>query len=457
MDFSVNNQPAFGRIKNDSSASNTKVAANFSGEESKDVAEFSTKKDAKDKKLKQFAKYMLVSQAVTAAVVIAGSIGRNPAKAAKVLRGTSNIVQPAYNKGAELLDTLMAKTGDFKTSFDDILNMFKPEKNSTKLADALDDVEALIKESGLEPDAKITDAISSLRENLNKFTGEIQEALSRGENVSIYDKTREFETSNSKMASIIEDFLDDFKYNKMDFKARYSTEGEAVSELGDIFGYRLSNAAAPKNIITECPKDVLDITQTFYHGTRNSGKVYKNGFTPYVSNQLTRAPRELGAGIYTTPDKRVAASFTQFAGNIIPVKLDADAKVAFMDENNYNNFANRILKFLNERMPQSALDALPKDEKNAMIELLYQKAFKDAGYDAVYIPKGVQAGLNLFGGNVNEMCGVNQSQLVIFSPEKLEISPRGLKERLLDVGTKFKALMQSIKYAKEHPLAGLGL
>ena len=147
MDFSVNNQPAFGRIKNDSSASNTKVAANFSGEESKDVAEFSTKKDAKDKKLKQFAKYMLVSQAVTAAVVIAVSIGRNPAKAAKVLRGTSNIVQPAYNKGAELLDTLMAKTGDFKTSFDDILNMFKPEKNSTKLADALDDVEALIKES----------------------------------------------------------------------------------------------------------------------------------------------------------------------------------------------------------------------------------------------------------------------------------------------------------------------
>lgn len=457
MDFSVNNQTAFGRLQNNSSVSNTKNKNNLSNKESKDVAEFSTKKDTKNNKLKKFAKHMLIAQAAAAAVLIAISIGRNPAKAAKVLRGTSNIVQPAYNKGAELLDGLMAKAGNFETSFDDILQMFKPEKNSTKLADALDDVEALIKKSGAEPDAKIMDAISSLRENLKKFTGEIQESLVKGESVSVYDKTREFEVSNSKTAGIIKDFLNDFRYDKMDFASRYSEEGNAVHELENTFGYKFSSAIKLKTIVPECPEDVLDITQTFYHGTTNSSKVYKNGFTPYVSNQLTRAPREIGAGVYTTPDKRVASSFAQFAGNIIPVKLDADAKVAFMDENNYRNFTYKIHEFLNERMSRSALDALPKDEKNAMMELLYQKAFKDAGYDAVYVPKGVHTGLNLFGGNINEMCGVNQSQLVIFSPEKLEIVSMGLKERLSDVGTKFKALMQSIKYVQDHPLAGLGI
>ncbi len=426
-------------------------------EQKPDTVEFSDK-NKKKFTLKRFVTHMAVFYAAAFALTALVSIGRDPAKAAKVLRGTSEIVNPAYKKGAELMQSLTSKTGPgYKVNFDDILQMFKPEKNSTKLGDALDEVEVLIQKQGLEPDEKVLGAISALRENLQKHTSELQSSFAKGERVSVYDKSREFENANKNVAGIIEKFLDDFRYDKMDFQARYSDEGKAIDELRKFFGFGLESAARPKQIIGECPKEILDTSQTLYHGTTAAGKVYKNGFTPYVSNQLSTAPRELGAGIYLTSDEQVAATFCRFKGNIIPIKLDSDTKVAFVDENIHRAYTVKALEFLTERIPKSALDALPADEKNAMIELLYQKAFIEAGFDAAYIPKGVQAGFNLFGGNINEAIGTNQSQIILFAPEKLEITSRGLKERIMDLGAKLKASFNVMKYAKEHPLIMLGI
>ena len=193
----------------------------------------------------------------------------------------------------------------------------------------------------------------------------------------------------------------------------------------------------------------------FYHGTLNGKKIYKNGFTPFVSRQLGKSPRELGAGIYTAPDIRVAASFSDLIGDIIPIKLQEDAKIALVDENSYSAFMADVGKFITERLGQETFEQLPKETQNAVIECAVRKMFLDLGYDAAYIPKGVRSGGGLLGiifnPDINKVIGTNQKQVVIFSSEKTQIQPRGLKARLGDLKYKFDANKAKLNWAKDHP------
>lgn len=207
-------------------------------EQKPDTVELSDK-NKKKFTLKRFVTHMAVFYAAAFTLTALVSIGRDPAKAAKVLRGTSEIVNPAYKKGAELMQSLTSKTGPgYKVNFDDILQMFKPEKNSTKLGDALDEVEVLIQKQGLEPDEKVLGAISALRENLQKHTSELQSSFAKGERVSVYDKSREFENANKNVAGIIENFLmisDTIKWifkQDIPMKAKQLTSLENSSGLG---------------------------------------------------------------------------------------------------------------------------------------------------------------------------------------------------------------------------------
>lgn len=58
---------------------------------------------------------MASAYAVSAAVGLAVMIGRNPAKAAKVLKGNSNFANEAYKEGEKLAEEILHKKGDFKT------------------------------------------------------------------------------------------------------------------------------------------------------------------------------------------------------------------------------------------------------------------------------------------------------------------------------------------------------
>ena len=91
-----------------------------------------------------------------------------------------------------------------------------------------------------------------------------------------------------------------------------------------------------------------------------------------------------------------------------------------------------------------------------MQESIIRHIFKEAGYDAVYSPKGLKTGGGVFdfmNPNINDVIGTNQSQVAIFSPEKLEITSRSFKERLGDLKEKYSALKASMQYQKEHPSA----
>lgn len=413
------------------------------------------KKAAKKENRKKAMKFLLVAQAISFATVAAVSIGRNPAKVAKVLQGTSEVVNPVYSKMQGTLDSLIQKSGgEYKVNYADLLKDITAPKNMTGLQDKLEDVQKLIEKQETPPSKEIQAAIESLKKKSAEFVDTVVEKRLKGAD---YDTIRNLEETfareNSANADIIGDYIYDI-YSKMNYGAEGRNE---INELSKAFGWRFnySEMTGVKKCMMDCPEDIIGKGQTLFHGTQAPKKVYKNGFTPYVSNQLSRAPRELGAGIYVTPDVKVASHFSSIQGNIIPVKLAEDTKIAFVDEQSYKGITSKINEFLLERIPLNDINKMHSEEKNALMEILYQKIFQDSGYDAAYLPKGMQQGLNLFGGDINKVCGRPQSQVVIFNPEKLQITDRGLKDRIFDFKDKLVSMKKTLEYVHDNPLTAL--
>ena len=71
---------------------------------------------------KNIKKCALIATAIStagSAIALAVMIGRNPAKAAKVLKGNSEFTNEIYKEGNKLADELLHREGTFKTSLND--------------------------------------------------------------------------------------------------------------------------------------------------------------------------------------------------------------------------------------------------------------------------------------------------------------------------------------------------
>ncbi len=412
------------------------IKPNDTGLKQDTIKFFASKKDIK--------KRALIATAIgtaSSAVALAVMIGRNPAKAAKVLKGNSEFTNEIYREGNKLADELLHKEGTFKTTINDFLTLFKPVEYKSAAHQNLADIERYIQEHNLTPDKDTAKALKELKLELNKYTTNIEQELAQGKNIDSSKKASEFTKTNEERINQIKSFFD--KQDGIDYD-----RSTLMFRLDDTHNLQL------KPNITECPRDILPQDGTFFHGTKKARKVYNNGFTNHASNQIETAARELGAGVYVTPDIGVASYFSGLFGNIIPVQMQQDAKIALVTEKSHKAFFNTLNSFLSERMTAEELKNLGAGKKNAMIECLTEKIFKQAGYDAAYIPKGVKGGGGLFDftPNINEAIGKKQSQLIVYSPEKLEIAPRTFKERVSDVGEKFAALKRAMQYANDHPL-----
>ncbi len=212
-----------------------------------------------------------------------------------------------------------------------------------------------------------------------------------------------------------------------------------------------------KQYIHDCPKELLPKDGIFYHGTKSSSKIYKHGFTPYASNQLSFFAREFGAGVYLTPEEKVAQNFKMVAGKVIPVKVE-DAKIAVIDPKDYDTLANKAAQFMLKRKSTDKKEtpnmykfvwSMLKNRKTdvAAQEILVQKLFTQLGYDGVYMSKGYTSSIlkDIDMMNINKIIGQDQSQLVLFNPEKLTIQSRSFKDRVLDIGKGTKAFFRMNK------------
>lgn len=382
--------------------------------------------------------------------VLAYSIGRNPAKAAKVLKGNSKVLEPAFKESQEFLQNLINKNSSNKTAFNNIVNSIKPNKHKSELSRSIEKLEDFINKEKPDGCEKIADTIKILKENLKTYHQKAEKALLNGEKETA--SIEQFAAENKVHAEKIEKYLSELRISPKIKSEQFSE----ISEISNgISPYLLDIKAKFNPGVIECPKELLPKDMIFYHGTQKAKNIYKEGFTPFASRQVEKYARELGAGIYITPDKKVATNFSGLTGSIIPVKISNDTKIGVISESVAKDLLKDFTKFINDSNAMTEYEKLSKIQQNALLENFFNKVFKDAGYDAVYCPKGIKAGggiLDFFTTDVNKMFGRKQSQLVLFTPEKLEITSRSFKDRVIDLKDKFSAVIQQIKYAKDNPL-----
>lgn len=362
-------------------------------------------------------------------------------KAVNEVRGTSKILNPAYAEGERLVEEIFKKEGDFRTTVETLLSLFKPKEHKCYLSIIIAKVEKYLSQIGecVEPELPVE--LAKLKQNLAKYTKEAEGKIRTGEYSKIkFDFAKKFEKDNKPLADKIEELLN--ATDKRFWRASYDKP-----EFRDVKQpwFDLSQSGCIIfDSIEKCNLEDLSSNGIFYHGSPKPGKVLKEGFTPFTSKQLNKGARELGAGVYTTPDKKVAAFFAGLRGGIIPIKLDNNTNVAFVSEDAFIELSSIANKFIGERLPKKQIDKLPKEIKNAMFECFIRKVFLDAGYDAAYMQKAMRFGgiFNLdflLSPDINEVIGRNQSQLVIFSPEKIKILPRTFLEKIRDIKLKIES------------------
>lgn len=394
-------------------------------EQTPDTIELSNKRAKK----KKAGIVVALSTLVTATLALACMIGRNPAKAAKVLKGSSQIMDDAYVRGNKLADDILNKQGEFKTSVEDLLKIFKKPKHKTKLHEDITNLEEYIRKNNIPEDSDLVKAIKEFKGNYEKYITDLEKKLKTGETIDEYKLGKAFAEENSEVLQNIRKNL-----------------GFDYADRSRFHIYDVATSSKIRNYIKECPAEMLPADGIFYHGTRKPRGIYKEGLTPFKSRQAGKFTRELGAGVYITPDSKVASYFSGLMGDIIPIKMQKGVKVAYLDEATYKTFNTKVNKFLSERISMDEFKRLPQEEQNTMVECIVNKIFTQAGYDAAYIPKGVKGGgiMAFLMPDINKVIGRNQQQVVVFKPENLEIVSRSFSERVNDISDKFNTLRHAI-------------
>ena len=359
------------------------------------------------------------------------SIGRNPKTLAKVLKGSSKAINPKYAEAEKTVAEIItkAKSGKYpelEKQFGYAMNMFKKPQYRSGMSLQIARLEKRMKEANIPADSELASRLSELKKKLNVYLDGVEKDLRAGNCAKWYERAEEFFNTNKPLVKKI----------------------EKLAAKHDLFEYWDSTTATLNSYVRSCPKEILPKNGVYFHGTRKAKQIYKNGINPFGSNQS--AARELGAGIYTTPDTRVAGMFSMVHGTIMPLQLDSSAKVAFVDEAAFSKVSDRALSVLFEHFNVTQnIDKMSEIAHNApLVESMMRRLFVEAGYDAAYMPKGMKAGLlSALMPDVNKVIGRPQSQLVVFNGEKLEIIDRKLFQRIGDVGSKFATYGNTLKYS----------
>ncbi|MCQ2957843.1 MAG: hypothetical protein MJ180_02955 [Candidatus Gastranaerophilales bacterium] len=367
-------------------------------------------------------------------------IGRNPATAAKFLKGTSKMPKGSvFAKGQKIADEIFADA-KLKPTIDKAMKLFKKPEYPTMMSEKIVKLENYLQKNPAENE-EILKTVQSLKVKLAKHLDKLRKnAIAGGERN--YKASEEFtESVKAELTKISEHLRKQKNYwNLPDCDLFYDDFYPSFCQ----YGFNLNE------YIGRCPEELLN-SRLLYHGTTKAKGIYKNGFSPFGSRQITATKangRELGAGAYFTPDIEVSRMFTGGYGSIIPVQLSKDAKIALVTEDMHSSITNVAAELLAEKYGlHNIKSALKESEISIARECITRRLFLEAGYDGAYMPKAMRSGLftGLFNPDVNKIFGKNQSQVVIFNPEHTQILSRGIIQRIKDIKDNYSALIKQVK------------
>lgn len=187
--------------------------------------------------------------------------------------------------------------------------------------------------------------------------------------------------------------------------------------------------------IGEVAPEIIKKGQTFYHGTTHQRAITKNGFhLKPKKGQAAMGSRELGEGVYLTPDKKVSSKFAGPFGGIIHTKVDTK-KVAVVNNSQLEHISRGLSKNLSR----------DRISEPATMELLIKELFQRNGYNAAYTREALGSGIFSQKELVDKLAGGKQSQLVVFDPKDITILGKTLKERLSNQKMQFENLINMPK------------
>lgn len=189
--------------------------------------------------------------------------------------------------------------------------------------------------------------------------------------------------------------------------------------------------------IGEVAPEIIQKGQTFYHGTTHQRAIRKNGFhlIPKKGQALMSA-RELGQGVYLTPDRKVSSRYAGLFGGIVHTKVDTQ-KVAVVNNNQISDISSTLAKNLSS-------DRLSEP---ATMELVLKELFQRNGYNAAYTKEALGSGLFAQNKLVDALAGGKQSQLVVFNPKDITILEKSLKDRFVNQKLQIETVLRApIRY-----------
>lgn len=306
----------------------------------------------------------------------------------------------------------------------------QPGEAKSKILATLDDFKKYCTDQNIKLAPEVEEAYQTIEHKATLMADRLNVAVAKGKSLkNSYDYGKRFFSNNEKSVKILEKQLDDMErqlkkklenFDDPDWSKNFSMRCEISSIKNDfqtnfMYGQNFHN---PK--IVELAKGILHDGQVFYHGTKHQSSIVKNGFHLMPKkHQAKVGSRELGEGVYLTPDKKVAAHYAGLRGGILHLDVKLN-KVAAVGQDNIDNimcaFVNNINDFQNKINPLK-------------IELLIKELFKRNGFNAAYTKEAIGNVILQDPKLVDAIIGRKQSQLCVFDTSDIKILEKTFKDK----------------------------
>ena len=330
----------------------------------------------------------------------------------------------------------------------------QPGESGSELLDYLKAVKEYCIKHEVKMGDEVQTALNRLEHKAAVFAERMNAVLAEGKiPQKFWTYGKKFRKNNLSDFTKLETFLKQ-EYSALDNKIRNSLDHEdwkkAMDVQNELLGLRgtlriLDHLSLYNDKIGEVSDKIIHKGQIVFHGTKKQNTIAKNGFHLIPkAGQAAIAPRELGQGVYLTPDKRVASTFAGLRGGILKLKADTK-KVAVVNDIQRANLSLVLSRTL------GSYNLTP-----ARHELLVSELFKRNGYNAVYAREAL--GKNCILGSFNQelvdkLAGGKQSQLVVFNPEDITVLNKSFKEKIsnqaLQIKTKLSIPLKIIQAIRE--------
>ena len=356
------------------------------------------------------------------------------------LTAQQQVAQIPENLWTEMSNTIFRQKGEPLSIFNDRIKFIRSHCAKTGTAIPED----------------VSESLALLEQKSNIFATRLNRSISRGiEPQYTYNYGEKFANKHSEHMDKVKNFVVKLEETA---KSRWEqvprTEGVLKQELGDEWlklckidcDFRYLDTDNLVNLkIGKVSDEVIHSGQTFYHGTGKATAIQKEGFSLLPKpHQAATSSRELGEGVYLTPNRKVASHYAGACGNVM--HLDVNLKKVAAVNNDQLMMMNRVIKLY---LKESGIEIT----QPAVMEQIIKELFTRNGFNAVYTRNALSTGEGLFGFRqgkiIDAISGGKQSQLVVFNPEDISILNKSFTQRLQNQKDQVvQALMYPFRYVK---------